>query len=133
LDLTQTKPAPDLEEVYEVCEERERALEKLRTATASSEYQNPSRQLVLAWWLAHYGDVEAAFAAVWRGYVEMGLFTVNWLWLPVFVHVREHVRFPELLEKVGVMDYWRAKGSEPSPVARGVWSEALRARPRARP
>jgi tetratricopeptide (TPR) repeat protein len=127
LDLTRTMPAPVLEDVYAVCEEPERALEKLRAAAAAPGYQSAPRQLVLAWWLAHYGDVEAAFASVWRGYVEMELFAVDWLWWPVFVRVREHARFPELLEKVGVLDYWRAKGSAPAPIARGVWSEARRA------
>jgi TolB-like protein len=129
LDLTQTRLAPVLEDVYAVSEEPERALEKLRGAAAAPEYQSAARQLVLAWWLAHYGDVGAAFASVWRGYVEMELFAVDWLWLPVFVDVREHARFPELLENVGVLEYWRSKGSAPAPIARGVWAEALRPQP----
>jgi TolB-like protein len=124
LDRTQTKPAPMLEDVYSVCDEPHRALERLRAAVASSDYQNPTRQVVLAWWLAHYGDTDAAFAAVWRAFVDMGLFTIDWLWWPVFAQVREHARFPELLEKLGVVDYWRAKGSAPSPLARSAYARS---------
>jgi TolB-like protein len=114
LDLTQTKPAPVLEEVYAVCEEPRLGLEKLRAAAASPEYQNPPHQLVLAWWLASYGDVDAAFDAVWRGYVDLGYINVSWLWFPVFARVREHARFPELLARVGLADYWRAKKQTPA-------------------
>ena len=122
LDQTQTKPAPVLEEVYSVCDEPDRALERLRAAVRLPEYQNPTRQIVLAWWLAHYGDTDVAFAAVWRAFADMGLFTLDWLWWPVFARVREHARFPDLLEKVGVVDYWRAKGSTPSPLARSAYA-----------
>ncbi|HEX5047577.1 MAG TPA: winged helix-turn-helix domain-containing protein [Gammaproteobacteria bacterium] len=110
LDLTQTKPAPVLEEVYLVRDEPTLALEKLRAAAAGAEYQNPVRQLVLSWWLAHFGDADAAFAAVWRGFVDMRYFNAGWLWYPVLAPVREHSRFPELLERIGLMGYWRAKG-----------------------
>ena len=109
LDLTQTKPAPVLEEVYTVCDEPLRALEKLRVAAAAPEYQNPVRQVVIAWWLAAYGDVETAFACMWRSYVAFDFINVSWLWFPVFAPVRAHARFPELLERVGLVEYWRAK------------------------
>jgi TolB-like protein len=109
LDLTQTNPAPVLEEVYKVYEDAARALELLRAAVAAPEYQNPMRQLVIGWWLAAYGDVEASFAALWRSYVEMDHFNVSWLWFPVLERVREHARFPELLERVGLAHYWRTK------------------------
>jgi hypothetical protein len=33
----------------------------------------------------------------------------DWLWFPVFAQTREHARFPELLERVGLVAYWRAK------------------------
>jgi TolB-like protein len=122
LDQTQTKLAPVLEDVYAVCDDPPLALEKLRAAATSTQYQSPPRQLVLAWWLAHFGDVEAAFASVWRGFVDMKLFTVDWLWLPVLARVREHDRFPELLERVGLVGYWRAKGTTPLPLHRREWS-----------
>ena len=109
LDLTQTKPAPVLEQVLAVCDDPPRALEKLRAAAAAPEYQSGTRQLVLAWWFAAYGDVESAFAAVRHAYVDLGFPVVAWLWLPVFARVREHTRFPELLERVGLVAYWRAK------------------------
>ncbi len=109
LDLTQTKPAPVLEEVYPVWNQPALALEKLRAAIAAPEYQNPMRQLVLSWWLAAYGDVDGAFAAVWRGYIDFDFATTSWLWFPVLARVREHARFPELLERVGLAGYWRAK------------------------
>ena len=42
LDLTQTKPAPILEDIYQVCEDAPRALEKLRGAAGAPEYQSPA-------------------------------------------------------------------------------------------
>jgi TolB-like protein len=123
LDLTQTKPAPVLEDVYAVCDDPPSALVKLRAAASAREYQYAPLQLVLAWWLAHYGDIDEAFSAIWRGYVEMGLFTTDWLWWPVFGRVREHARFPELLDKVGFVSYWRAKGMAPSPIARSAYAD----------
>jgi TolB-like protein len=112
LNLTQTKPAPVLEEVYAVRHEPARALEKLRAAVAAPEYQIPPRQLVLSWWMASYGDVESAFGATWRAFVDMQYLNVSWLWFPVLAGVREHARFPELLARVGLTDYWRAKGRD---------------------
>lgn len=109
LDLTQTKPAPVLEDVYKVYQDAPRALEMLRAAAAAPEYQNPMRQLVIGWWLAAYGDVDASFATLWRSYVEMSHFNVSWLWFPVLARVREHARFPELVECVGLAQYWREK------------------------
>jgi hypothetical protein len=36
-------------------------------------------------------------------------FNLSWLWFPVLRRVREHPRFPELLERVGLATYLRAK------------------------
>lgn len=126
LDLTQTKPAPVLEEVYAVCDEPRLALEKLRRAAASPEYRQGTRQLVLAWWLAHYGDIDAAFDAAWRAYVETGHGVVAWLWWPVFARVREHARFPELLTRLGLVDYWSATGRTPPNSASSIPRQAWR-------
>ena len=98
-----------LQEVYTVCEEPARALEKLRAAVTAPQYQFAPLQIVLAWWLAAYGDVEAAFASLWRGYVDMDYLNPSWLWFPVFARTREHARFPELLDRVGIAAYRRAK------------------------
>ncbi|HVY64123.1 MAG TPA: winged helix-turn-helix domain-containing protein, partial [Gammaproteobacteria bacterium] len=83
LDLAQNKPAPVLEDVYRVCDDAPRALDLLRAATAAPGSQSPPHQLVLGWWLAAYGDVEASFAALWRAFVERGFLSVDWLWFPV--------------------------------------------------
>jgi tetratricopeptide (TPR) repeat protein len=109
LDLAQSRPAPVLDDLYPVCEDPPRALEKLRAAAAAPESQTPPQQVVLAWWLAAYGDVEAAFAAIWHSYVDLNFTLVDWLWFPVFAQTREHARFPELLERVRLVAYWRAK------------------------
>jgi TolB-like protein len=114
LDRTQTDPAPILEEVYVVCDDPRRVIERLRAAAAAPDYQTPLRQLVLSSWLAAYGDSNTAFEAAWRGYVEMGFFNVGWLWFPVLKPVRAHARFPELLSRVGLTEYWRAKGRMPA-------------------
>jgi len=109
LDLTESKPAPVLHEVYAVCEEPGRAVEKLRAATAAPDHQVAPHQILLAWWLAAYGDVEGAFASLWRGYVDLGYVNVSWLWFPVFARTREHARISELFDRVGLTAYWRSK------------------------
>jgi hypothetical protein len=43
----------------------------------------------------------------------MDHFNVSWLWLPVLARVREHAKFPEILERVGLAGYWRAKDEVP--------------------
>jgi TolB-like protein len=110
LDLTDTKPAPVLHDVYAVCEQPARAIDKLRAAATAPQYQVAPHQILLAWWLAAYGDVEGTFDALWRGFVDMSYVNVSWLWFPVFARTREHPRFPELLDRVGLTVYWRAKG-----------------------
>jgi hypothetical protein len=35
------------------------------------------------------------------------------LWWPVLKPIRAHARFPELLSRVGLTDYWRTKGRTP--------------------
>ena len=67
------------------------------------------RQLVLGWWLAAYGDPEASFATLWRAYVELNHFNVSWLWFPVLAPAREHAKFPELLERVGLAEFLRTR------------------------
>jgi adenylate cyclase len=109
LDHTRTFLAPVLEDVYAVADDADAALELLRGARSDDEYQSAPQQMVLAWWMAHYGDVDAAFAAVWRAYVDFNWFLISWLWWPVLSGVREHERFPELLARVGLVEYWRAK------------------------
>jgi tetratricopeptide (TPR) repeat protein len=109
LDLATSRPTPVLDSVYPACEDPPRALEKLHAAAATPAAQTGPQQLQLAWWMAAYGDVEGAFATMWHGYVDLDFMIVNWLWLPVFARVREHARFPELLERVGLVAYWRAK------------------------
>lgn len=114
LDLTQTKPAPVLDAVYAVADEPQAALDLLRAAAAAPENGIPPRQVVLAWWLAAYGDTNAAFDALWRSYVDLEYFNLSWLWFPVLARVREHPRLPELLERVGLADYWRTTGRAPT-------------------
>jgi tetratricopeptide (TPR) repeat protein len=112
LELTQMRPLPVLEEVYTVCDEPSRALDTLRAAAAAADYQTPRSLLMLAWWIAAYGDTETAFDCMWRAYVEMGYVNVSWLWLPVYQRARAHAGFRDLLDRVGLLDYWRAKGRD---------------------
>jgi TolB-like protein len=114
LGLTRTNPAPVLHDVHAVCEEPHLALAKLRAAAAAPENRIPPWQGVLAWWLAAYGDVDAAFDALWRCYVDLGYFNASWLWFPVLARVREHPRFPDLTERIGLAAYWRATGRAPA-------------------
>jgi hypothetical protein len=58
--------------------------------------------------------VDAAFDASWRSYVDLGYFNISWLWFPVLARVREHPRFPELTERIGLAAYSRATGRAPA-------------------
>ena len=104
LDLTRTKPAPVLEDVYRYTTRRTSHLR-----SCGQPPRPPSTRILCAsswsgWWLAAYGDVDSSFATLWRSYVDMRHFNASWLWFPVLRRVREHARFPELLEQVGLAD-----------------------------
>lgn len=70
-----------------------------------------NRQWFLAGWLAHYGDADAAFSALWRSQVELTGAEPSWLWLPVLSEVRRKPEFKNLLTRVGLVDCWRATGN----------------------
>jgi len=58
-----------------------------------------------------FGDVEAALAAVRRGYVEMSFWPMRGLWSPELREARQDPRFKDIVRELGIYDYWRASGN----------------------
>lgn len=106
----QSLSMPVLAEVYEHYEQPRCAVAKLLEATHADEYCDPMRQMMLAWWLARYDEADAAFASLWRAYVDLQYPNLSLLWFPVFSAVRRDPRFKHVLSCVGLADYWRARG-----------------------
>jgi TolB-like protein len=105
----QTVPVPALRRVYEVRDEPERALVILRSAVGEPQAQAAAPQMILAWWLAHYGDLDAALAAATQAQLAHGAPT-SWLWFPCFAPVRRLPGFNDLLVQLRLPEYWRTTG-----------------------
>lgn len=101
-------PLPCLDAVF-ACNDAKGALEILRAASVEPAYGTAPQQAMLAWWLAYYGDPDAAIAALWRAYVEHSG-AGAWLWLPVLAEVRRKPKFKSLVRHLGLVDYWRSTG-----------------------
>jgi TolB-like protein/tetratricopeptide (TPR) repeat protein len=106
-----TIQAPALEQVYEVRDRPEEALALLRGAVSHPNAQSATVQQFLAWWLARYGDADAALAAARRGLLASSSGVVSWLWVPVLAEMRRAPAFKDLLRELGLVDYWRATGN----------------------
>jgi adenylate cyclase len=102
---------PILPELLAIEDEPQAAKSLLRHAAEDSAYQDPMRQIALAWWLAHYGDVDGALTGLGRAYVEQRAVNTAFLWYPVLEEVRRDERFKEILHSIGLVDYWRARGN----------------------
>lgn len=61
---------------------------------------------------AYSGDPEYAIALMEQAVDEVGI-NIHWVWLPVFDEARKHDSFKRLLEKNGMVDYWRSHGWPP--------------------
>ena len=81
----------------------------LRQALAEPAYQDATRQLMLGWWLAAFGDDDSALAAMRHAYGQMGHANTSWLWFPVFARVRGLAAFGEILKLTGLDEYWRLR------------------------
>lgn len=106
-----TMPMPALDQVYEARDRPNEAHSLLQGALSSPAAQSSTVQVILAWWLAHHGDADAALRAARRGLLELGGGVVSWLWLPVFAEVRRKPAFKDLVTELSLVDYWREAGN----------------------
>lgn len=106
----QTIPLPALHRVFEVRKRREAALKILRAAADEPSTQAPVPQMVIAWWLARYGDADSALATATRAQLEFEGAFCNWLWFPVLAQARRNPRFKTLLARLGLPTFWRTLG-----------------------
>jgi hypothetical protein len=103
-----TIPMPALDRVFEVRRQRKDVLRILRAAVVESPMQAPVPQMILAWWLARYGDDDAALAAATRAQLSFDGAFCNWLWFPVMANVRRRSGFKTLLTQLDLPAFWRS-------------------------
>lgn len=106
----QSVSVPALHRVYPVRERKAEVLKILVAAAHEGTTQAPLPQMIVAWWLAHYGDTNHALECAMRAQLEFDGAFSNWLWFPVFAPVRRHPGFKQLLWKLGLPDFWRVTG-----------------------
>jgi tetratricopeptide (TPR) repeat protein len=105
----QSLPVPILTALVERHEQPEYMVQELLQASRQPLYQHPVRQLMLAWWLAHYGAVEDAQQIVTRTYVDQEFPNTSWLWFAAFSEVRKRPEFAAIVERIGLAAYWRSR------------------------
>lgn len=109
----QSTVLPVLRDLEPVQDQPDRAVAMLMDALPRAPYAQPARQLMLGWWLARYRADEEAMEVLWRVFVQRRHTHMAWLWFPVLAPLRQHRRFGELLERIGLADYWKASGTRP--------------------
>ncbi|MEP7312957.1 MAG: hypothetical protein ABI859_10260, partial [Pseudomonadota bacterium] len=83
----------------------------LSQASAEPFYQDPARLMMLAWWLANFGEDDASLVIMRRVYIDMASIHMSWLWFPVFERVRRLPGFEEILVRSGLVGYWQSRQS----------------------
>jgi TolB-like protein len=106
---SQTIPVPALRRVFEVREDPGTSRTILSAAALEPPMQAAAPQMILAWWLARYGDAESALAAASRAQINH-VAPVGWLWFPCLARVRRLPGFKELVTNLRLPDYWSATG-----------------------
>jgi tetratricopeptide (TPR) repeat protein len=109
--LLEDSTLPVLEDVFQVRRDPDRAQALLRTAANATYAQSARAQMSLAWWLGAYGDGEGALAAARRAQLEFPGGLPSWLWFPCMREARLLPGFKNLVEQLGLVDYWRATGN----------------------
>jgi TolB-like protein len=105
----QSFPVPILAVLVERHDQPEYMVQELRQASHQPLYQHPVRQVMLGWWLAHYGAVDDATAILTRVYVNQAFPNTSWLWFSSFAAVRRRPEFVAAVEHIGLAPYWRLR------------------------
>jgi DNA-binding winged helix-turn-helix (wHTH) protein/TolB-like protein/tetratricopeptide (TPR) repeat protein len=83
------------------------ALGLIRSAAVEPQYSTPVARTNLAIWAAHFGRTDLAVSLLADATTE-GPLLLYLAWLPVFEKARQTAEFKDLLDRVGLVDYWRA-------------------------
>ena len=94
-----------------VIDDPKKAMAVLREASESPSCQDGSRLGTIASFAMHYDDPDFATEMLYRGMVELNGFTLIDIWQPLFVPIRNHPRFKQMVKDVGLIDYWRKSGN----------------------
>jgi hypothetical protein len=110
--------AHSIEELFKLPrDEAVELLENRLTPMGEGEEVNPLTSKVARFLLLHYGEVDTVidYDIVYAP-ADFPSGTREFLWTPLFEQYRAHPRFPELLHRVGLIEYWDET----------EWSEACR-------
>jgi TolB-like protein/tetratricopeptide (TPR) repeat protein len=87
------------------------AIEMLAAAIDDSAFQDPVHMTGLAHLAAYFGDSTLALAAFRRALVETSNIMIVEIWHPLVASLRREPGFKQLLEDLGLADYWRQTGA----------------------
>lgn len=110
-DDTVTAPSFFAQELGHL-EQGSAALTALHSRYERSADANHNELVALAAWAAYYGDHELAAAAL-RDSVRTRVQNIWFAWLPLFDDVRGEPGFRQLVDDLGLIDYWREHGWPP--------------------
>jgi eukaryotic-like serine/threonine-protein kinase len=77
------------------------------------ERENPPAdggELIVAHFLQPPRSLETAAEAIRQEYRDIGVDAIGWMWYPALSELRQHPQFTEVMEQIGMIDYWRAHG-----------------------
>ena len=86
-----------------------KARETLHGWLKEPSYQTPTHQLIIAQWAAYYGDTELALMIL--SSVQSRQLVANLSWRPIFRDMRKLPGFKDLIQGIGLVDYWRTTGN----------------------
>ena len=90
--------------------DREASRLALRRAFNDPEPRPPSHEFLIAVFAAHYGDLDLAFAALRKRFVETPTTDMFLLWWPFENDLHADPRFKQIVLDLGLVDYWRRSG-----------------------
>jgi TolB-like protein len=97
-------------ELAQLTGDPEAARKRLHRALADPACQDPLRQFRLSWWAAVFEDLDLAFAAMRRAFVDMRFVLPYAIWLPAYGTLRKDPRFKQLVRDMKIEETWRATG-----------------------
>ena len=97
-------------DLAQLTDDPEAARKRLHQTFDDPACQDPLRQFRISWWAALFEDIDLAFAALRRAFIDMRFVLSYSIWLPAFDTLRKDPRFKQLLRDLNIVDSWRATG-----------------------